>query len=146
MILENVDFDEIRDVYGVFPLKKDFLEAGNQALEKLGLKAVVEENVIRIPYLSRPFYSEEDLDYLRDVGCEEDIVEDVSKWLLKAEALIWMGENPDDGIVEVGIEAYVFGTEEDDDICLEDQFGSEDEEAARKAIERFLDTAMDTGE
>ena len=40
MLFENVDrFEEIPEVYGVFPLRDDFLEAGNKALEKYGVKS-----------------------------------------------------------------------------------------------------------
>ena len=45
MLFENVDrFEEIPEVYGVFPLKEDYLEAGNKALEQYGVQAEVEDN------------------------------------------------------------------------------------------------------
>ena len=55
MLLNNVDrYEEIPEVYGVFPLKDNFLEAGNAALKQYGLQAKVIDNVIHGCNPNRP--------------------------------------------------------------------------------------------
>ncbi len=143
MILHDIDFDEIPDIYGGFPLKENYLEAGNAALKKYGVKATVVNGAIRIPYLSRPYCDEEELDYYRDECLwEEKYVEEAKGWLLKADAIIRLETDPRKGITEADIECYAEGLGEDDDYS-EDRITPEEYELALKIIIDFLDTAVD---
>ena len=72
MILDNEkSFESIVEIYGGFPLKENYLELGNTVLEKYGLKAEYQEGLIQMPYINRPYYSEEDFDDCRDHGFSE---------------------------------------------------------------------------
>ena len=147
MILNDECFDEIPEIYGAFPLKKDFLAAGNANLEPLGLKAVMEEDVIRIPYLSRLCYSEEDLEYFRSNMVEEDLIEEMSEWLLKGEALIWTGDDASVSVSEAAIDLWGDGPEDEEEMGeLQDLITLEEIGQAKKIIEKFLDAAVDLGE
>ena len=137
------DFDSITEIYGEFPLREDFLEAGNAALEALDLKAYMEGREIRIPFLSRPYYDEEDLEEFRDSGWEDKDIEDVRKWTLKAEAVILIRKNLQKGILEVGMDCDVEGLGEYDEVYPEDAIDEEDEEEAVRVMATFLNLAVD---
>ena len=146
MIMEWADFEEIRDVYSVFPLKANFLEAGNAALRELNMQATMKEHVIRISCLTRPLYSETDLDWMRDNGWNEEDLELAAQLQMQAVALIRTGENPAEGIRCAELDCTMFGPDKDEEIDADLEVSKEDVDIARKAIEKFLDAAVDVGE
>lgn len=142
-ILENMSFEEVVEVYGAFPLKVDFLEAGNSALEKYGIQAVQEGRKIRIHYLSRRYYDEEDLEDLRWNGFEDEDIEDVRKWTLEADAYIRLGGNDRNRVRKVNTNYYIAGLGEDDDVWAYDGVTEEDDSVGLEAILAFLNAAVD---
>ena len=104
MLLENVDrFEEIPEVYGAFPLREDFLEAGNAALKKFGVEARIVDNVIHIPFTDRLLLSSEDP---ADNGIEEDDGY-MKDWRMRVDACISLNGDPEEGIREVWCEYMV---------------------------------------
>jgi hypothetical protein len=134
MLFENVDrFEEIPEVYGVFPLRDDFLEAGNRALEKYGVKAEVEDNVVRIPFADR---------LLSDGADGENAGKD---WRMEITACISLNRHPEDGIREVWCEYNVVVPPEEDcgkdyDLYYEPCLKEYDQ--GYDLIEVFLDRAV----
>ena len=143
MLTMKNDFESVVEMYGGFPLREDFLEAGNAALEKLGLKAYIDDDEIRIPFLSRPYCDEEELEYYRDSGWEEEDIEDISKWILKLEAVIRIGKDLREGILETDMLCDVENVDEYDEVYPEDQICQEDADNAITVIETFLNLAVD---
>ena len=135
-------FEEISEIYGGFPLKDNFLEAGNAAIAVHGAAAELVDDKIRIHYLSRQFYTEEELDDFRDNGDDEDLIGIVSKWLLKADALIVPDQNPKNGILEADYECWAEGPDEYDEVYPYDQITGEEVDLALKVIEDFLNAAV----
>ena len=88
-------FEEIAEIYGGFPLKEKFLEAGNVALKKYGVEAKLEEGTILIPFVDRLLYTQEDLDYLCDTDESE---EDMKTWRVEIDACIELADDPVQGI------------------------------------------------
>ena len=144
MILSAVDYSEIPEIYGVFPMKKDFLEAGNAALQELGIQAVAEGNEIRIPFLSRLYYDEEELAQICDEN--EECYEDLRKCRLKATALLRLGDEPGKNVVGAFLDWELTDFYDVDEEDFDDNLTPEEEAAGQKAIEKFLDAAVDTGE
>ena len=142
MLLENVDrFEEIPEVYGAFPLKEDFLEAGNAALKKFGVEARIVDNVIHIPFADRLLFSE---DELADNGIEEDD-EYMKDWRMKVDACISLNGDPEEGIREVWCEYVVVPPEDENNREFDDYYEPRIEEYDRgyDLIEVFLDQAVD---
>ena len=142
MLLENVDrFEEIPEVYGAFPLKEDFLEAGNAALKKFGVEARIVDNVIHIPFTDRLLFSE---DELADNGIEEDD-EYMRDWRMKVDACISLNGDPAEGIREVWCEYMVVMPEDENNREFDDYYEPRIEEYDRgyDLIEVFLNRAVD---
>ncbi len=142
MLLENVDrFEEIPEVYGAFPLKEDFLEAGNAALKKFGVEARIVDNVIHIPFTDRLLFSE---DELADNGVEEDD-EYMKDWRMRVDACISLNGDPEEGIREVWCEYVVVLPDNENNREFDDYYEPRIEEYDRgyDLIEVFLDQAVD---
>ena len=142
MLMENVDrFEEIPEVYGAFPLKEDFLEAGNAALKKFGVEARIVDNVIHIPFADRLLFSE---DELADNGIEEDD-EYMKDWRMKVDACISLNGDPEEGIREVWCEYVVVLPDDESNREFDDYYEPRIEEYDRgyDLIEVFLDQAVD---
>ena len=142
MLLENVDrFEEIPEVYGAFPLKEDFLEAGNAALKKYGVEARIVDNVIHIPFADRLLFSAEDL---ADNGIEEDD-EYMKDWRMRVDACISLNGDPEEGIREVWCEYMVVMPDDENNREFDDYYEPRLEEYDRgyDLIEAFLDRAVD---
>ena len=142
MLLENVDrFEEIPEVYGAFPLKEDFLEAGNAALKKFGVEARIMDNVIHIPFADRLLFSAEDL---ADNGIEEDD-EYMKDWRMRVDACISLNGDPEEGIREVWCEYVVVMPDDENNREFDDYYEPRIEEYDRgyDLIEIFLDRAVD---
>ena len=141
MLLENVDrFEEIPEVYGAFPLKEDFLEAGNAALKKYGVEARIVDNVIHIPFADRLLFSAEDL---ADNGIEEDD-EYMKDWRMRVDACISLNGDPEEGIREVWCEYMVVMPDDENNREFDDYYEPRLEEYDRgyDLIEVFLNRAV----
>ena len=144
MILENVDrFEEIPEVYGAFPLRRDFLEAGNAALRKFGVQAEMEDNVVRIPFADRPLFSEDEYGLY---GLDDGKNDGRKKWRMEVTACISLNRKPEDGIREVWCEYSVVvpaedGCGKDYDLYFEPYMKEYDR--GYDLIEAFLDRAVD---
>ena len=142
MLLENVDrFEEIPEVYGAFPLKEDFLEAGNAVLKKYGVQAKIVDNVIHIPFADRLLFSE---DELADNGIGEDD-DDMKEWRMRVDACISLNGDPEEGIREVWCEYVVVLPDDENNREFDDYYEPRTEEYDRgyDLIEVFLDRAVD---
>ncbi len=144
MILDNEkSFESVVEIYGGFPLKEDFLEAGNVALKKYDLEAEYEDGVIRIPYINRPYYSEEELDECRDEGFSEKDIQRMMESRFYAEIIIEAADFKV-GITEVGYEYSADGDGEfDDEEVVEGHITEEDYDQIILIIESFLNEAVD---
>lgn len=132
-------FEEVTEVYSGFPFKDNFMKIGNQALKKYDIAAELEDDTIHIRYLSRPLYDEEELSYF-----DEEDMEEAKKQMLEAEALIRIGSNPKEGIIETGFDCWPATLDEDDDFYVDDYYITADEETqAVEIIEAFLNVAID---
>ena len=142
MLLNNVDrYEEIPEVYGVFPLKDDFLEAGNAALKQYGLQAKVIDNVIHIPFADRLLFSEDEYDFY---GVDDEDNADMKAWRMKIDACISLNGGLDEGIRDVWCEYSVVvpeDPEEDYSDCYEPS--NEEYDCAYDLIEIFLNKAVD---
>ena len=49
-------FEEIDGIYTGFPLKENFMELGNAALAPFGVKAILDDGMIRITFADRSLY------------------------------------------------------------------------------------------
>ena len=142
MLLENVDrFEEIPEVYGAFPLKEDFLEAGNAALKKYGVEARIVDNVIHIPFTDRLLFSAEDL---VDCDLEEDEAY-MKDWRMRVDACISLNGDPEEGIREVWCEYVVVLPDDENNREFDDYYEPRLEEYDRgyDLIEAFLNRAVD---
>lgn len=143
MILDNEkSLESVVEIYGGFPLKEDFLEAGNVALKKYDLEAEYEDGVIRIPYINRPYYSEEELDECRDEGFSEKDIQRMMESRFYAEIIIEVADFKV-GITEVGYEYSADGDGEfDDEEVVEGHITEEDYDQIILIIESFLNEAV----
>jgi len=139
-------YDEVVDIYGGFPLKENFLDVGNEALKKFGVEAVYEDGIIRIPYVERPYYTEEELQECRDEGFTDKDIRRMKESMLCAEAQI-MVEDPQAGITEASYDIQVEGDGEYDDFEVwQDHLTDEEWDQQIVMIEAFLNAAVDCGE
>ena len=143
MLLENVDrFEELPEVYGAFPLKENFLEAGNAALKQYGLQAEVIDNVIHIPFTDRLLFSEDEYDLY---GVDDEDNADMKAWRMRMDACISLNGDPDEGIREVWCEYAVVLPEDENnrefDDCYEPRMNEYDQ--GYDLIEIFLNKAVD---
>jgi len=142
MLLENVDrYEEIPEVYGAFPLRADFLEAGNAALRKFGVQARIVDNVIHIPFADRLLFGE---DEPADNGIGEDD-EYMKDWRMRVDACISLNGDPEEGIREVWCEYVVVMPDDENNREFDDYYEPRIEEYDRgyDLIEIFLDRAVD---
>lgn len=143
MLLEyEKDFDSITETYGGFPLKKDFLAAGNAALEKYGVRAKLEDGLIRIPVFEKNRFTEEEMEevFPADVFDPPEKPED---WRVRVDACILLSENPAEGVKDSWYDyKYLSPYRIEDD---EDEYECEEEELdlAIKLAETFLNAAVD---
>ena len=143
MLFENVDrFEEIPEVYGVFPLRDDFLEAGNSALKKFGLQAKVIDNVIRIPFTDRLLFSEDEYDLY---GVDDEDNADMKAWRTRMDACISLNRSLDEGIREVWCEYTVILPDDENNREFDDYYEPRLNEYDRgyDLIEAFLNKAVD---
>ena len=144
MILENEkSFESVVEVYGDFPLKSDFLNAGNTVLAEHGLEAEYVDGMIRIPFICRSYYTDEDLDAWRAEGCTEKEIRDMKRAIFHVDLLI-EAENPESGITDVDYEFFVDGEEVYDDFEIMDEHVTpEDYDRMIETAEAFLNVAVD---
>jgi len=141
MLLNNVDrYEEIPEVYGVFPLRDDFLEAGNAALKQYGLQAEVIDHVIHIPFTDRPLFSEDEYALY---GVDDEDNADMKNWRMKIDACITLNGRPDEGIRDVWCDYSVI-VPEDPEENYSDCYEPSNEEFNRAydLIEIFLNKAV----
>ena len=135
--------EEIMETYGGFPLKDNFLEIANDVLKKDGLKAEYSDGRLFIPFISRPYYSEEELQECRDDGFSEKDIRRMEASRFYAEIVIYI-EDPRAGIRDVGYEFKVDGDGEYDDEEIQDSHISDDEyDRIVEMIEAILNAATD---
>ncbi len=145
MILTNEkNYEEIVDIYGGFPLKENFLEAGNALLAQYGVQAELdeEEGVIKIPFVDRLLFDEDDL-------CGPDGNDEFMKaWRMKVAACIQLAENPEQGICDTFCEWFTFDPEDEDEEDYGDYYDPRAEEFDQgfDLISTFLNGTVDCGE
>ena len=111
MILEDgKSFESVTEVYGGFPLKENFLEAGNAALAGFGVKASYEEGVIRIPYMDKQLYT---LEELRESWPLND--DEPDDWRVLLTACIELSNGPEEGVTDSYYEYELIIPEDVDD-------------------------------
>ncbi len=144
MILDNErNYEEIEEIYGGFPLKKNFMEAGNAAIKASGTQARLEDSVIRIPFVDRLLFSEDEYD---EYGIDDDFAT-MKEWRIRAEAIITLDGDPEEGIREAHYEHEVIFPDEDIDLLeLSFEYHPTDEELiyGLDLAEDFLNAAIDT--
>lgn len=143
MLLENVDrFEGIPEVYGAFPLKENYLEAGNAALKQYGLQAEVIDNVIHIPFTDRLLFSEDEYDLY---GVDDEDNADMKAWRMRMDACISLNGDPDEGIREVWCEYTVVLPEDENNREFDDYYEPRMNEYNQgyDLIEIFLNKAVD---
>ena len=142
-ITGSMDFEEIVEVYGSFPLKKNFLEAGNAALEEHGVKGKIKDGVIKIPFADRLLFDEDEYD---DYGIDEDFG-DMKQWRMRVAATIVPANDPAQGIKDAYVEYYVLipGDEMNRDYDEYYEPRLEEYNQAQGLMELFLNVAVDCG-
>lgn len=141
----NMSFEEMVDVYSAFPLKESFLKAGNVALKKFGLTAKLENDTIWIHFLSKPYFTEDDLEEFRDNDFDENDIASFRKWTIEGEAFIKLNKELEKRIIEIGTD-YQPDNYDDEDEYFEDMYDKitdEDENLGGRVLEAFLDAAVD---
>lgn len=146
MILDaEKSFESIVEIYGGFPLKGDFLDAGNSVLAERELEAEYIDGMIRIPFICRPYYTADELDDWQDEGCTEKEIKEMQRAVFHVEVLI-SAEDPAKGITEVDYEFYIDGEEVYDDYeIMDDHVTDEDYDRMIEIVEAFLNAAVDAG-
>lgn len=133
-------YAETVEIYGGFPLKENFLDIGNAALAEFGVQAeLTDDDVIRIPFVDRLLYTQDDLDELCD---DEESMEDMKTWRVRAEACIELSDDPSIGVRDAYSEYRIITPW---DIDFDDCFELTDEEYQQSIflIETFLNTVID---
>ena len=140
MILEDEkSFESVAEIYGGFPLKKNFLEAGNAALAEFGVKAVFESGVIRIPFVDKQRYT---LEELREMWPDDE--DDPDDWRVQVAACIEMADGPAEGVTDSYYEyEYVLPEDVEDDSDYD--ITRDEYDRAILLIETFLNAAVDCG-
>ena len=138
-----MDFEEIVEVYGTFPLKDNFLDAGNVALEEYGIKGKIKDGVIKIPFVDRLLFNEDEYDFY---GIDEDS-EDMKRWRMRIAATIVPADTPAQGVTDAYVEYYVLipGDEMNRDFDEYYEPRQEEFDQAQGLIELFLNAAVDCG-
>ena len=140
------NFEETAEIYAGFPLKAGFMDMGNLALASFGLQAVLDDGVIRIPFVDRPLYTQEELDELCD---SDETEEDMKTWRVRVEACIELADDPSLGIRDVYCEHEVIVPWADEDDDYNDCFDGLNEMEYQQSIilfETFLNVTVDCGE
>ena len=138
--MNTKSFESVVEIYGGFPLKEDFLEIGNAALAEYGVKAELEDGVIRIPFLDKQRYT---LEELREFWPEDE--DDPDDWRVLVAACIELSDEPAEGVVDSYYEyEFVFPDDVDDDSDYE--VTKEEYDRAIALIETFLNATVDCGE
>ncbi len=136
------NFESVAETYGGFPLKKDFLSAGNAALEKYGVKAKLEDNLIRIPFADRECYTADELEEM--FPSDEDApAEKPEDWRVRLDACIQLSKDPSEGVKDAWYEYDLINPydADDEEFCCE----KEEFDLAITLIETFLNAAVDCG-
>ena len=138
-----MDFEEIVEVYGTFPLKDNFLDAGNDALEEYGVKGKIKDGVIKIPFVDRLLFNEDEYDFY---GIDEDS-EDMKRWRMRVAATIVPADNPAQGVTDAYVEYYVLIPGDEMNREFDEYYEPRQEEfdQAQGLIELFLNAAVDCG-
>ncbi len=140
MILEDEkSFESVAEIYGGFPLKENFQEAGNAALAEFGAHAEYEGGLIRIPFVDKQRYT---LEELREMWPDDE--DDPDDWRVQVAACIEMADGPAEGVTDSYYEyEYVLPEDVEDD---SDYNITRDEyDRAILLIETFLNAAVDCG-
>ena len=127
---DSKSLDRISEDYGGVSLKKDFMEIGNAALVKYGVKAELKDRIIRIPYVDKTCD-------INDAYPEKD-----QKWNVKISACIELSENQAEGVIDAWYEYEVYNSEGTDE-NLEYDITDEEYEQAIQLIETFLNATVD---
>lgn len=134
------DFEEIVNTYSGIPLKENFMETGNTALESYGVQAVLKDGVIRIHFADRPLYDEDEINELAE---DDEMEEALANWKISIDACIQPGKHLADGIqdsfytYEILTPEHIEGLEEEYDICPKEY------DQAIRLVEAFLNAAVD---
>lgn len=138
MILEDEkSFESVAEIYGGFPLKENFLEAGNAVLADFGVKAELEDGVIRIPFVDKQRYT---LEELREMWPDDE--EDPDDWRIQVAACIELSDEPAEGVTDSYYE-YEFILPENVDDDSDYDITREEYDRAILLIETFLNAAVD---
>lgn len=137
MLTMEKSFESVVEIYGGFPLKADFLEAGNAALAEFGVKAELENGVIRIPFVDKQRYT---LDELREFWPDDE--DDPDDWRVQVAACIELSDEFEEGVVDSYYE-YEFIVPDDVDDDGDYDITREEYDRAIVLIETFLNAAVD---
>lgn len=141
MILDNEkSFEGIPEVYGGFPLKNGFIEIGNSALQKYGVKAEYNEgtNEILIPFVDKERFT---LEELREMWPDDE--DDPKDWRVRLTAVMVLSKNPAEGITEAGCEYELFAPDNVDEQDVYYDLTDEEYDLAIELIETFLNATVD---
>lgn len=140
MILEDEkSFESVAEIYNGFPLKEDFLEAGNAALTEFGVKAEYADGVIRIPFVDKQRFT---LEELRDMWPDDE--DDPDDWRVLVAACVELSDGPAAGVTDSYYE-YEFVLPENVDDDSDYDITGEEYDRAILLIETFLNAAVDCG-
>ena len=135
------DFEDLKEIYGGFPMKPDYMEQGNRAIGKYGFKAHQEYEVIRFPYLTRPLYAEEDIAFF-----DRKLAAEIRSWRLEADAKIWLAKDLRDGFLETGVDCWPVDGKGRGLYIQEFRLTDFEMDLAVEIVETFLKAAVDQGE
>ena len=135
-------FEEIDGIYGGFPLKDNYLELGNTALAPFGVQAVLEDDVIRIHFVDRLLYNEEEI---YDIADNEEMEQELSTWKISIDACISLAGDPVDGIQETYYEFEIITPDNIEGLEELNDIRAEEYDRAIELVETFLNAAVDAG-
>ena len=135
-------FEEIDGIYAGFPLKEDYMELGNAALAPFGVKAVLEDGVVRIPFADRPLFDE---DEIYDLADDDEMEEELRTWTISIAACISLEDDPADGIRETCYEYEITTPDNIEGLEEENDIRAKEYDKAIELIEAFLNVAVDAG-
>ena len=138
-------FESIGEIYGGFPLKENYLEAGNAQLAKYGVQAKVVDAVIRIPFVDRLLFREDEYE---EYCIDDEDNADMKEWRMTVEACVTLDGDPEDGIREAFCEYHVITQDGYDEGEFDEYYEPRNEEydQAITLIETFLNGAVECGE